>query len=114
MVVRSGLSRSKEDVSELAPILEHEALEIQSQSRAGAGWQRHSAPPTPSLESADVTARFSMARRNLSHSASGAELVSGRSTAGQSSHEAEDKDLVLWKRQKITLNIEENLHALPV
>ena len=78
MVARSRLSRTKEESSELVPILEHETLEL--------------ARPTPPLEAMD------------------------ESTAGAAAvMEAEpNKDLVIWKRQKISLNIEENLHALPL
>ena len=46
MVVRSGLSRSKEEVCDLAPILEYETLELYETRPGG---HRHSAPATPSL-----------------------------------------------------------------
>jgi len=39
----------------------------------------------------------------------------GLTVAASSAVEAEpNKDLIIWKRQKISLNIEENLHALPL
>ena len=81
MVVRSRLSRTKEETSELVPILEHETLEL--------------ARPTPPPEVMDESA--------------------GLTVAASSAVEAEpNKDLIIWKRQKISLNIEENLHALPL
>jgi hypothetical protein len=119
MVVRSGLSRSKEEVSDLAPILEYETLEL-SHTRPG-GLHRHSAPPTPSLESMeamdDPTPHFSVARRHITTPITGIELRTESSLAwGDGDHHelADSKDLIVWKRQKISLNIEENLHALPL
>lgn len=111
MVVRSGLSRSKEEVCDLAPILEYEPLEL-SETRAT---QRHSAPPTPSLESMDITvdqAPCSPRPSARRHTAPVAGSVKDGATS--SSAWCPDDQLVTWKRQKISLNIEENLHALPL
>ena len=134
MVVRSGLSRSKEEVaSELAPILEHETLELCDKTRSPA-WHRHSAPCTPSMESleernscspATDTEASSDASRRHPTAAPIAEADRGRTQPSAALTDARILDvdhgdvdsganLVLWKRQKISLNIEENLHALPL
>jgi len=115
MVVRSGLSRSKEEIGvDLAPILEHETLEL-SHTRP-ASWHRHSAPATPSLESMeDAESSFSN-RRLITTPITRSDLrlrdAGSRSWTGNDAET--DKDLISWKRQKISLNIEENLHALPL
>ncbi len=109
MVVRSGLSRSKEEICDLAPILEYETLEL-NEIRPG-GLHRHSAPATPSLESMEgMEPRVPVSRRHLITPITGSEL---RKESSLASWNAEDP-LLLWKRQKISLNIEENLHALPL
>jgi len=82
MVARSRLSRTKEESSELVPILEHETLEL--------------ARPTPPPEAMDESTGIAPAS------------VAAPVEAEQ------NKDLIIWKRQKISLNIEENLHALPL
>jgi len=110
MVVRCGLSRSKEDLGavgvgaagaiELAPILEHETLELNN-------WQRHSAPATPSIDAAlEIPTALSVAGDQVP-----AVAAVGRPT---SPAERVEPELIAWKRQKISLNIEENLHALPL
>lgn len=112
MVSRSGLSRSKEDICDLAPILEYETLEL-SETRS-CGLNRHSAPTTPSLElleGMDQQPRSVNGRsRHLSSSLTGSEQ---RKDSNLASWNADDP-LLMWKRQKISLNIEENLHALPL
>ena len=110
MVVRSGLSRSKEEISDLAPILEYETLEL-SHTRPG-GLHRHSAPPTPSLEM-DNSPRMSVARHLITTPITGTELRT-ESSFTWDQDQISNKDLIICKRQKISLNIEENLHALPL
>lgn len=110
MVVRSGLSRSKEEICDLAPILEYETLELK-ETRSG-GLHRHSAPATPSLESMEgMESRAPVGRRHLTTPITGVEL---RKECSLASWNADDDPLLIWKRQKISLNIEENLHALPL
>ena len=99
---------------DLAPILEHETLEL-SHTRP-ASWHRHSAPATPSLESMeDAESSFSN-RRLITTPITRSDLrlrdAGSRSWTGNDAET--DKDLISWKRQKISLNIEENLHALPL
>ena len=89
MVLRSRLSRTKEENSELAPILEHETLEL--------------APPTPSLE-------MGLADEGCG----GAQAAADAQSWPSQDQQPANKDLVICKRQKISLNIEENLHALPL
>jgi len=89
MVLRSRLSRTKEESSELAPILEHETLEL--------------APPTPSLE-------MGLADEGCG----GAQAAADAQSWPSQDQQPANKDLVICKRQKISLNIEENLHALPL
>lgn len=105
MVVRSGLSRSKEEVCDLAPILEYETLEL-SETR---GLHRHSAPATPSLESTEGM-DVKVSRRLVMTPVTSMEL---RKEGFITTWNVEDP-LLLWKRQKISFNIEENLHALPL
>lgn len=93
MVVRSGLSRSKEEMCDLAPILEYETLDLNGPDTwAAAGNGRHSAPPTPSLEEASRSIRAPVSN-----------LISGL---------ALDVEPQAGKRPP--LDIEENLHALPL
>ncbi|XP_046645703.1 protein FAM13A-like isoform X2 [Daphnia pulicaria] len=119
MVVRSGLSRSKEEVCDLAPILEYETLELYETRPGGLG-HRHSAPATPSLESMEETdprtaAASTSRQRHLGMTPmtpiTGVEL---RKENGLASWNSDDPMLLMWKRQKISLNIDENLHALPL
>ena len=106
------MSRSKEDICDLAPILEYETLEL-NEIRPG-GLHRHSAPATPSLESMEgMESRIiSASRRHLMTPITGSELRKESCFAG--SWNSVEDPLLLWKRQKISLNIEENLHALPL
>nr|CAH0113557.1 unnamed protein product [Daphnia galeata] len=113
MVVRSGLSRSKEEVCDLAPILEYETLELYETRPGG---HRHSAPATPSLESMEeMDPRAAVAstsrQRHVMTPITGMEL---RKENGLASWNTDDPMLLMWKRQKISLNIDENLHALPL
>ena len=113
MVVRSGLSRSKEEMCDLAPILEYETLEL-SDTRGpagGNGLHRHSAPPTPSLESMEeMIPRPSVGPRHLITPITGTDLR----TESCLIHPEDEDDLQCGKRQRCSLNIEENLHALPL
>lgn len=111
MVVRSGLSRSKEEICDLAPILEYETLEL-NETRSASGLHRHSAPATPSLESMEGSnePRAAVGRRHLITPITGVELRRENCLASWNA----DDPLLIWKRQKISLNIEENLHALPL
>ena len=127
MVVRSGLSRSKEEICDLAPILEYETLELSDTWSAGgpggpgSGLHRHSAPSTPSIESMEETPsgdpRPAVAQRHLTTPITGTDLrtescfLTKTVTAGSSSGTGEQQ---CCKRQRFSLNIEENLHALPL
>lgn len=113
MVVRSGVSRSKEEVCDLAPILEYETLEL-CETRPGGLLHRHSAPATPSLESMeeiDPRGASSSRQRHLMTPITGMEL---RQDHNSTAWNADDPALAMWKRKKISLNIDENLHALPL
>lgn len=113
MVVRSGVSRSKEEVCDLAPILEYETLELY-ETRPGGLLHRHSAPATPSLESMeemDPRGASTSRQRHLMTPITGTELRKDHDLA---SWNTDDPMLVMWKRKKISLNIDENLHALPL
>lgn len=116
MVVRSGLARSKEEVCDLVPILEYETLEL-NETRIG-GLHRHSAPPTPTLESMEememCAPRTAVGRRHLTTPITGTELRSESCLNSCGSAVDPDPLVTLWKRQTITFNIEENLHALPL
>lgn len=118
MVVRSGLSRSKEEICDLAPILEYETLEL-GETWSTTGLHRHSAPPTPSLESMEelVEPRPSVARRHLTTPITGTDLRKESCLLSRwSNHETTQCQAgeQCGKRQRFSLNIEENLHALPL
>lgn len=110
MVSRSGLSRSKEDICDLAPILEYETLEL-SETRS-CGLNRHSAPATPSLDLMEGTEPRAPAGRR--HVVSPLTSSEQRKDSNLAASWNADDPLLMWKRQKISLNIEENLHALPL
>lgn len=113
MVSRSGLSRSKEDICDLAPILEYETLEL-SETRS-CGLNRHSAPATPSLDLMEGGSEpRSPAAGGRRHVVSPLTSSEQRKDSNLAASWNADDPLLMWKRQKISLNIEENLHALPL